>query len=289
MNLLLKGKPVADEVYEQIKQKTVQLLADGCQLNLAVIVVAGDPASAYYVQAKRKVADRIGIGFQVHEFSAQGKERELLDCIDRLNKDASVHGIMLELPLPKHLSTRRVTESITPLKDVDGVTPANKLALLTGAPGLVPATPQACIRLVKHYGYKLEASNVTLIGRGQTVGMPLFHLLQREQATVTVCHSRTRDLQQHVARANIVFAAVGSPGLITREMIHGDLVLIDAGMNERPDGTIAGDVEPSAGEAAAAFTPTPGGIGTLTTALLFHNVLKAYELQIANMEQGASL
>jgi methylenetetrahydrofolate dehydrogenase (NADP+)/methenyltetrahydrofolate cyclohydrolase len=171
---------------------------------------------------------------------------------------------------------------------VDGITPANRLALLTGAPGLVPATPQACIRLAKHYGCKLEGSNVTLIGRGQTVGMPLFHLLQREQATVTVCHSRTRDLKLHLAHADIAFAAAGTRGLITREMIHPDLVLIDAGMNELPDGTITGDVDSAAGEAAAAFTPTPGGVGTLTTALLFDNVWKAYELQQAAFKQEGS-
>lgn len=281
MSKLLKGKPVADEVYAELAQRTETLRADGEALQLAVVTVTGDPASAYYVQAKRKVAERIGIGFRLYEFAADCTEADLLACIAGLNADPVVHGIMLELPLPKHLSTSRITEAIEPLKDVDGVTPASKLALLTGAPGLVPATPQAYIRLAKHYSYSLSGSNVTLVGRGQTVGMPLFHLLQREQATVTVCHSRTRDLKQHLAHAEIAFVAVGFGGLVTSGMIHPELVLIDAGMNEKPDGTIAGDVDPDAGAMAAAFSPTPGGIGTLTTALLFDNVYKAYELQHA--------
>ncbi|WP_164821549.1 cyclodeaminase/cyclohydrolase family protein [Paenibacillus koleovorans] len=280
MTVLLRGKPVADAIYARIQAETERFKElEGVGVKLAVVVVAGDPATAYYVQAKRKVAERVGVAFEVHEFESSAREEEVVACIKRLNEDAAVHGIMLELPLPAAMSANRVASIISPYKDVDGVTPTSKQALLTGERALLPATPQACIRLAKHYGFVLAGASVALVGRGQTVGMPLFHLLQREQATVTVCHSRTLELGLHVGRADIVFAAVGSAGLITREMIRPEHVVVDAGMNELPDGTMAGDVAREAGERAAAYSPTPGGVGTVTTAILFENVLKAYEWQ----------
>ncbi len=286
MSIQLRGKVVADERYEIVKGKLALLRQKNETVNLAVLLVTGDPASAYYVQAKRRIAERLGIGFHLYEFSPACMETELVSCIQQLNKDRSIHGIMLELPLPRHIDTARITELLSPCKDVDGVTPANKLALLTGAPGLVPATPQACIMLAQHYGYSLEGRNVTLVGRGQTVGMPLFHLLQRENATVTVCHSRTPNIKHHLAHADLIFVAVGSPGIINQQMTHERHVIIDAGINELPDGSIVGDVEASVGEIIAAFTPTPGGVGSLTTAILFENVLKAYEMQATMEVQG---
>ncbi|MDF2670147.1 MAG: Methylenetetrahydrofolate dehydrogenase [Paenibacillus sp.] len=280
MSVQLRGKAAADEVYERLSKKITQLQQQGESLNLAVVAVTGDPASAYYVQAKRRIASRLGIGFQLHEFSAECQEEELINCIRGLNEDRSIHGIMLELPLPIHVSTKRITNTISPNKDVDGVTETNQLALFTGSPdSLLPATPQACIRLAQFYGYSLEGRNVTLVGRGRTVGMPLFHLLQRENATVTVCHSRTLDLARHLSRADLIFVAIGASGIITREMTHESMVIIDAGMNELEDGTITGDVDSSIGEHIAAFSPTPGGVGPLTTAILFENIWKAFEKQ----------
>jgi methylenetetrahydrofolate dehydrogenase (NADP+)/methenyltetrahydrofolate cyclohydrolase len=197
----------------------------------------------------------------------------------RLNDDPAVHGIMLELPLPGHLQASRITAAISPMKDIDGVTPANKLAVVTGEPGLYPATPQACIQLLKHYGYTLEGKNVALLGRGQTVGLPLFHMLQRENATVTVCHSRTPDLTYHLGHAEIAFIAVGRLHTVKAEMVHANLTLIDAGINETAEGKIAGDISPEAAMVAAALSPVPGGVGTLTTAILFQNLMKAISLQ----------
>ncbi|WP_370452370.1 bifunctional 5,10-methylenetetrahydrofolate dehydrogenase/5,10-methenyltetrahydrofolate cyclohydrolase [Cohnella sp. AR92] len=276
--MLMKAKEAADQVYEAIRTKVEDWKRQGVTPRIATILVEGDPASAYYAQAKQKIAQRIGVEFALHSFPEDVSEAELLGLIGRLNEDASVHGIMLELPLPKHLSASVIEKAISPAKDVDGVTPANKLATVTGELGLYPATPQACIKLAKHYGYKLEGKNVTLVGRGQTVGLPLFHLLQRENATVTVCHSRTPDLASHLAHAEIAFVAVGRPDTVRAEMVHSGLAIVDAGINEADDGKIVGDVSFDVREKAAALSPVPGGVGTLTTAILYENLMKAIDI-----------
>lgn len=279
MTLLMKAKEAAAQVYDSIRSQVEEMKQSGLHPHMATILVEGDPASAYYAQAKQKIAAKLGISFSLHTFQAHVTENEILQLIARLNEDPSVHGIMLELPLPKHLSANQLEQAISPLKDVDGVTPTNKLATVTGQPGLYPATPQACIKLLKHYGYTLEGKNVTLVGRGQTVGLPLFHMLQRENATVTVCHSRTPDIAAHLAHAEIAFVAVGRPGVVTREMVHPSLTIIDAGINEIDGGKIIGDVSADVDSHVAAISPVPGGVGTLTTAILFENLLKAIDLQ----------
>lgn len=286
MSTIMKAKEAADALYGEIGRQVEAWKAAGHSPAVAAVLVEGDPASVFYAKAKRKVADRLGISFELYSFREASRETELIRLIERLNEDPGVHGIMLELPLPKHLDAKRITRAIAPKKDVDGVTPGNQWATMAGEPGLYPATPQACIRLLKHYGFTLEGRNVTLVGRGQTVGMPLFHMLQREQATVTVCHSRTPDLASHLRHAEIAFAAVGRPGMITKEMVHSDLVLIDAGINETEAGGITGDAAPDLSDRVRAVSPVPGGVGTLTTAVLFENVLKAMELQLG---KGAGL
>lgn len=280
MAQMLKAREAADLVYGTIRKEVEELCSIGVLPTMAALIVEGDPASAYYAQAKQRVAAKLGIAFQLHSLSAEVTEQELLERIAQLNGDPSVHGIMLELPLPKHIATNKIEAAISPLKDVDGVTPSNKLATLTGENGLYPATPQACIRLLKHYGYELAGRNVTLVGRGQTVGLPLFHMLQRENATVTVCHSRTPDIASHISRADIVLVAVGRPAIITNHMVHPDLVVIDAGINELEDGTITGDAASDVKDYVAAISPVPGGVGTLTTAILFENLLRAIQLQL---------
>ena len=279
MTVMMKAKEAADRVYESVRSKAEQWKQKGIQPRMATILVEGDPASVYYAQAKQRIADKLGVAFQLQPFPKEVSMEELLQVIAQWNDDPAVHGIMLELPLPQHLSASAIEQAISPQKDVDGVTPANKLATVTGSPGLYPATPQACIQLLKHYGYTLEGKNVTLIGRGQTVGLPLFHMLQRENATVTVCHSRTPDMTSHLAHAEIAFVAVGRPHLVTPGMVHSSLVVIDAGINETADGKITGDVDPEGSANVAACSPVPGGVGTLTTAILFDNLMKAVELQ----------
>jgi|GEM_PF-165095 5,10-methylene-tetrahydrofolate dehydrogenase/Methenyl tetrahydrofolate cyclohydrolase len=281
MTILMKAKEAADQVYQSISTRVEQMKQSGLHPHMATILVEGDPASAYYAQAKRKIAEKLGIAFELHSFQPDVTEAEVLGLIARLNQDPHVHGIMLELPLPKHLSASTIEKAISPVKDVDGVTPDNKLATVTGDEGLYPATPQACIKLLKHYGHTLAGKNVTLVGRGQTVGLPLFHMLQRDNATVTVCHSRTPDIAMHLQHADIAFVAVGRPDVITPDMVHSNLIMIDAGINEIDGGKIAGDVSAEVSSHVAALSPVPGGVGTLTTAILYENLLKAIDLQLA--------
>ncbi|WMT39862.1 bifunctional 5,10-methylenetetrahydrofolate dehydrogenase/5,10-methenyltetrahydrofolate cyclohydrolase [Paenibacillus sp. D2_2] len=280
MTLLMKAKEAADQVYAMIREKVEELKTKGIQPQIATILVEGDPASAYYAKAKQRIAEKLGVQFTLHDFRADVTEEEVLRLIAELNQDPKVHGIMLELPLPKQISAAEIERAISPLKDVDGVTPANKLATVTGEAGLYPATPQACIKLLKHYGYSLEGKNVTLVGRGQTVGLPLFHLLQRENATVTVCHSRTPHIASHLSHAEIAFVAVGRAEVVNKHMVHADLVVVDAGINETEDGKMVGDVATDVADHVQAISPVPGGVGTLTTAILYENLLKAVEIQL---------
>jgi methylenetetrahydrofolate dehydrogenase (NADP+)/methenyltetrahydrofolate cyclohydrolase len=284
MSQSFKGKPVADAIREEVAKEAAMWKSRGHQPKMAVLIVEGDPASYHYAQAKGKLAEKLGIEYELHTFPADVSEDELLKTIQQLNDDPLVHGIMLELPLPKHIDTKKATAALAPHKDVDGLHPQNLLATVKGTPGLYPATPQACIRLLKHYGYTLEGKSVVLVGRGETVGLPLIHLLLRENATVTVCHSRTPDIGAHIRNADIAFVAVGRKNLVTPEMVHQDLLIIDAGINETDDGGIVGDVAPEVMDHVAGMSPVPGGVGTVTTALLFSNLMIAMNLQLSAKE-----
>ncbi|ASS76228.1 bifunctional 5,10-methylene-tetrahydrofolate dehydrogenase/5,10-methylene-tetrahydrofolate cyclohydrolase [Tumebacillus algifaecis] len=280
-----KGKPVADVIREQVGQDVEAWKTKGHAPKMAVLLVEGDPASFHYAQAKGKAAEKLGIDYELHTFPPDVTEAELLATIGQLNDDRTVHGIMLELPLPKHIDTKKATAAIAPFKDVDGLTPHNLLATVNGSAGLYPATPQACIALLKHYGHTLAGKHVVLVGRGETVGLPLIHLLLRENATVTVCHSRTPDIGAHIRQADIAFVAVGRKNLVTPDMVHPNLLLIDAGINETEDGGIVGDVAPEVIDHVAGMSPTPGGVGSVTTALLFSNLMQAMALQSHNSQE----
>ncbi len=281
MGQLLKAKEPAERIARRIAVEAEHWKRKGCTPKIAAIMVEGDPASSYYAQAKKKTAERLGIAFELHTFQRDAEQSIVARTIESLNVDPAVHGIMLELPLPKQMNSRQLAALIAPVKDVDGLTLHNKLATAAGGAGLYAVTPQSCIALLKHYGYPLEGQHAVIVGRGETVGQPLFHLLLRENATVTVCHSRTPDLRSHIQRADLLFVAAGRAGLITPDMVHSDLVVVDAGINETPGGGIAGDVDPDVAKAVKAMSPTPGGVGALTTTMLFANVLKALELQSA--------
>lgn len=286
MGIRMNAKEVAARWQEELAEQAEAWKTRGVEPCLATVLVEGDPASAYYAEAKRKRAEKLGFRFELVRLSGEVEQAVLEQEVQRLSDREDVHGIMVELPLPRHIDGEAVLERLTPWKDVDGVTAANRQACHDGRPGLWPATPQACLALLEAYGHQLEGKHVVLIGRGETVGRPLMQMLLRAQATLTVCHSRTRDLARHVQAADIVITAAGRAGLLTPEMVHPELVVIDAGINETEQG-IAGDATPGLEQQAAAVSPVPGGVGTLTTLVLMRNVLRAVEVQQAAKQQAA--
>lgn len=276
---VLDGKVVAAAIREEVRARVAQLKEKGITPKMAVVLVGDDPASVLYARSKEKACKNSGIDFELHKFAETATEEEVLAKLADLSKDTSVHGIMLELPLPRHMNKERVMLAVDPEKDVDGISPVNRGRMFTKKEGLFPVTPQSCIEIMKRHGITLEGKNVCLVGRGDTVGKPLIFLLLNENATVTVCHTRTRDLGQHTRAADIVVAAAGKANLITKDMISPGTVVVDAGINDF-DGKTVGDVDYEAvAEVASAITPVPGGVGSLTTALIQKNLLKAIELQ----------
>jgi len=278
---ILDGKAVAASIREEVRAEVKALKEQGITPKLAVVLVGEDPASVIYARSKEKACKNSGIDFELHSFPETATEEEVLKKIAELNEDPGCHGIMVELPLPKHINKERVMMAVHPDKDVDGLSPINRGRMFTQKDGLFPVTPQSCIEIMKRQGITLEGKNVCLVGRGDTVGKPLIFLLLNENATVTVCHTRTRDLKKHTLAADIIIAAAGRPGLITRDMVSPGTVVVDAGIND-VDGKTVGDVDFEAvSEVAEAITPVPGGVGSLTTALIQKNILRAIGLQRA--------
>ncbi|HHU33254.1 MAG: bifunctional 5,10-methylenetetrahydrofolate dehydrogenase/5,10-methenyltetrahydrofolate cyclohydrolase [Zhaonellaceae bacterium] len=280
MAKLIDGKAIAAQIREEVKVEAEKFRSEGVIPKLAVILVGDDPASVVYAQSKQKAANKLSIDFELFKMDASTPEADVLSLIEKLNNDPSVHGIMVELPLPKHISKENVMSAVNPKKDVDGVHPINRGYILSGEEGLFPATPESCIEIMLRSGIEIEGKHAVIVGRGETVGKPLVFLLLKHNPTITVCHSRTPDLGQFTRQADIVIAAVGKAKLITGDMIKPGAVVIDAGINEC-DGGICGDVDfESAKEVAGAISPVPGGVGSLTTALLFRNVLKGLKMQL---------
>ncbi|MCW2278336.1 bifunctional 5,10-methylenetetrahydrofolate dehydrogenase/5,10-methenyltetrahydrofolate cyclohydrolase [Heliophilum fasciatum] len=277
--VLIDGKQVAASLREALIREVAEVTAQGIVPKLAVVLVGDDPASVVYARSKEKAAAKVGIAYELHHLPGTTAEADVLALVAQLNQDKTVHGILVELPLPKGMDKQRVMAAVDPLKDVDGMHPANRGALLSDAPALVAATPLSCIALLDHAGVDLNGKRVVLVGRGETVGKPLFFLLLKRNATVTVCHTRTRDMAAEVRRGEIVIAAAGKAGLITKDMVAPGAIVIDAGINETPEGGITGDVAPDVAEAAGMLSPVPGGVGSCTTVLLFHNVLRGLKMQ----------
>ena len=278
---LIKGLPIAKVIREEIAAEVAELKAKGVQPCLSVLLVGDDPGSVWYAGSKVKVGEKMGIKVDLQKMAADTSESTILEQIQAWNEDPNVHGILVELPLPKGLSKEKIMESIAPKKDVDGVTPVNRGYLLGGQEhlALVPATPLSCIALAERAGIELSGKRVTLVGRGDTVGRPLASLLIKRNATITVCHTRTVDLAAECLRGEVVVAAAGFAGLVKKDMISPGAVVIDAGVNEVEEGKYVGDVEPDVEEVAAAMSPVPGGVGSLTTTIIMQNVLKALKLQ----------
>lgn len=279
MTQLLDGKAVAKVLKEEIRVEIAQWKDKGVQPKLAVILVGDDPASVVYARSKQKVCEGIGMAFELFTMPSNTPEAEILARIEVLNKDQAVHGIMIELPLPKGISKNAIMAAVRPDKDVDGVHPINRGYILSGQEGLFPATPLSCIELLLRSGVKIAGKHVVLVGRGETVGKPLVFLILKHDATVTICHSKTPDLGAFTRQADILIAAVGRAKMIKKDMVKPGAIVVDAGINEIPGG-ICGDVDfENVQEITSLISPVPGGVGSLTTALVMRNVLKGIVLQ----------
>jgi len=275
---VIDGKAVAAAVRERVAQEVSALKATGVEPGLATVLVGEDPASHVYVRMKRKACEEAGIVSVHHELPADTSASELGALIEGLNADPAVSGILLQLPLPTPLDADEMTALIAPEKDVDGLTPLSAGMLAQGRPGLVPCTPAGVMELLAHEGVALEGAHAVVIGRSQLVGKPLAQLLLAANATVTHCHSRTRDLAAVCREADVLVAAVGRPGTVTGQMVREGAVVIDVGTNRTDDGLV-GDVDFAAvAEKASAITPVPGGVGPMTIAMLLSNTVRAARL-----------
>jgi methylenetetrahydrofolate dehydrogenase (NADP+)/methenyltetrahydrofolate cyclohydrolase len=276
---IIDGKAVAAQVRERVKAEVAEL---DVKPGLATILVGDDPASHVYVRNKRNASAEVGIESFHHELDASVPESELADLITQLGRDDRVSGILLQLPVPGHIDADAMIGLIHPLKDVDGLTTVNAGRLVQGREGLVSCTPAGVIELLDSENVELRGAEAVVIGRSQLVGRPLASLLLARDATVTMCHSRTRDLAEVCRRADVLVAAVGQPGLVTAEMVREGAVVIDVGTNRTDDGLV-GDVDFEAvSQKAAAITPVPGGVGPMTIAMLLSNTVKAARLQKGN-------
>lgn len=275
----LEGRPVADALREDVERDVRMWTDAGVQPRLVTLLVGDDRASEVYAEQKHRFANRMGIEFDIVRLPPTCSEMDLVQRIHDLNADAAVHGIMLEMPLPSGIDAQRVVSAIHAFKDVDGLSPCHSFAKPTPEAALYPATPLACIRLLKHYGYQLRGADVTLIGCGQTVGMPLLHLLIAEGATVAACHEWTKDVAAHLQRSEIAIVAVGKAGLLQANLVHPSLTVVDVGISQSDEGEVLGDLAVDAASRTAAFTPTPGGVGAVTTVQIFANLMHAMTLQ----------
>lgn len=276
MATLIDGKAISTQIKEELKEKVAALKAEGKEVTLAVIQVGNDPASTVYVGNKKKACEFIGIRSLAYELPEETTEEELLGIIDDLNTREDVNGILVQLPLPKHIDEDKVIKKIDPSKDVDGFHPQSVGALCIGQKGYVSCTPAGIIQLLKRSGIEIAGKECVVIGRSNIVGKPMALLLLRENGTVTVAHSRTKDLKEVTKRADILVVAVGKPKMITREYVKEGAVVIDVGIHRGVDNKLCGDVDFNDVEpVCSAITPVPGGVGPMTIAMLMNNCVES--------------
>lgn len=273
---IINGKKLAKEIREDLRIKCEELKEKGIKPKLAVIMVGDDKASQVYVRNKSKVCDEIGIEFEEHLLDANIEQKVLIDLIEKLNQDKNIHGILLQSPIPEHLDINEAFRAIAPEKDVDGFNPLNVGKLCLNQDTFVSCTPYGIMKMFEAYNIDLTGKNVTILGRSNIVGKPLIQCCLNKNATVTVCHSKTKDLKQHTQSADVVIAAIGKSKFVTEDMIKPGAVVIDVGINRSDDGNITGDVDfESVYNKASYITPVPGGVGPMTIAMLMNNVIKA--------------
>ncbi|MFD1039180.1 bifunctional methylenetetrahydrofolate dehydrogenase/methenyltetrahydrofolate cyclohydrolase FolD [Virgibacillus byunsanensis] len=273
---IIDGKELAHELRISMKGEVLELKRDGLTPHLTVVLVGEDPASRSYVRGKQKATDETGISSDLIELSVDTSESELLQLIDKLNEDPSVHGILVQLPLPEQIGEQKVIESINPAKDVDGFHPFNIGRMMSGGDTFLPCTPYGILTMLKSKNIPIEGKHVVIIGRSNIVGKPVGQLLLNENATVTYCHSRTKDLKNHTTKADILIVAVGKPNVIKADYVKQGCTVIDVGVNRLDDGSLTGDVDfESVKHTASYITPVPRGVGPMTITMLLKNTIKA--------------
>jgi len=279
---VIDGAAAARAVYSALKERVAALARAGVRPGLAAVQVGDDPASKIYLRNKVRACDEVGVYSEVHRLDAGCSQEALFAEVEKLNRNPAVHGILLQLPLPGHFDADRIAQSVAPHKDVDGLTWASLGALVAGRPAFEPCTPAGVMVLLDGAGVALDGCNAVVVGRSVIVGKPMALMLMARGATVTICHSRTRDLAKQTRQADILVAAIGRPRFITRDMVKPGAAVIDVGINRLPDGRLAGDVDFAAvRETAGWITPVPGGVGPMTVAMLISNTVRAAERRAA--------
>lgn len=279
MAQIIDGKRIAKEIKDELREEVAQLKKEGKSCALAVIQVGNDPASSVYVGNKKKACENIGIESLAYELPEETTEQELLALIEKLNAEENVHGILCQLPLPSHINEDLIIKAISPKKDVDGFHPQSVGALTIGQPGFVSCTPAGIIQLLKRSGIEIEGKNCVVIGRSNIVGKPMALLMLRENATVTICHSRTKNLKEICRQADILIVAIGKPLFVTADYVKEGAVVIDVGIHRDENHKLCGDVKFDEVEKKASYiTPVPGGVGPMTIAMLMNNCVEAMKL-----------
>lgn len=279
---LINGKEIGSKIRESIQQEVQDLIEKGITPGLAVILVGEDPASQTYVKNKEKTSLELGIHSELIKLPAETTEQELLAQIEKLNADPAIDGILVQLPLPKHINEQLVIEAIVPEKDVDGFHPVSVGKMLLGQPTFLPCTPHGVMKLLEYSNIQIAGKHAVVVGRSHIVGVPMGQLLLQQDATVTYCHSKTVDLQQITSQADILVVAVGIAKMIKAEHIKEGAVVIDVGMNRDENGKLCGDVDfDDVVEKASAITPVPGGVGPMTITMLMFNTIQSAKMKLA--------
>ena len=275
---LIDGNALSKQLRADVAARVAALKARGITPGLAVILVGDNQASQVYVRNKVKACEDTGMHSVLETWPAGMTEAELLARVDALNKDATIHGILVQLPLPPHIDSQKVIEAISPAKDVDGFHIASAGALMTGLPGFWPCTPYGCMKMLESIGYELKGKHAVVIGRSNIVGKPMAMMLLQQNATVTICHSGTKDLKAMTLQADVIVAAVGKRNVLTADMVKPGAVVLDVGMNRNDEGKLCGDVDfAGVKEVAGYITPVPGGVGPMTITMLMVNTLESAE------------
>jgi methylenetetrahydrofolate dehydrogenase (NADP+) / methenyltetrahydrofolate cyclohydrolase len=283
---LIDGNALSQQLRAQVAADTQALKAQGLTPGLAVVLVGDNPASQVYVRNKVKACHDAGLHSVLEKYDATMTEAELLARVEALNNDASIHGILVQLPLPAHIDAQKVIEAISPAKDVDGFHIASAGALMTGMPGFWPCTPYGCMKMLESIGYKLKGKHAVVIGRSNIVGKPMALMLLQQNATVTICHSATQDLKAQTLQADVIVAAVGKRNVLTADMVKPGAVVLDVGMNRNDEGKLCGDVDfEGVKQVASYITPVPGGVGPMTITMLLVNTLESAQRALSEMKR----